>query len=69
MTYVDGFVADVPTVNREIYKKHVEAAVTSEVAAGLVLANLEHRSVIGAELSVIGASTLGTKSFVQSHPR
>jgi hypothetical protein len=46
-----------------------KTAVTSEVAAGLVLANLEHRSVIGAELSVIGASTLGTKSFVQSHPR
>src|SRR6266700_2882120 len=24
MTYVDGFVAAVPTANREIYKKHVE---------------------------------------------
>jgi len=26
MTYVDGFVAAVPTANREIYKKHAEAA-------------------------------------------
>jgi hypothetical protein len=26
MTYVDGFVAAVPTSNREIYKKHAEAA-------------------------------------------
>ena len=26
MTYVDGFVAAVPTTNREIYKKHAEAA-------------------------------------------
>src|SRR6266436_1072848 len=26
MTYVDGFIAAVPTVNREIYKKHAEAA-------------------------------------------
>jgi uncharacterized protein YbaA (DUF1428 family) len=26
MSYVDGFVAAVPTANREIYKKHVEAA-------------------------------------------
>jgi uncharacterized protein YbaA (DUF1428 family) len=26
MTYVDGFVAAVPTGNREIYKKHAEAA-------------------------------------------
>ena len=27
MTYVDGFVAAVPTTNREIYKTHAEAAV------------------------------------------
>ena len=26
MTYVDGFVAAVPTANREMYKKHAEAA-------------------------------------------
>ncbi|MGB8039892.1 MAG: DUF1428 domain-containing protein, partial [Pseudolabrys sp.] len=26
MTYVDGFVAAVPTTNRDIYKKHAEAA-------------------------------------------
>ena len=26
MTYVDGFIAAVPTANREIYKKHAEAA-------------------------------------------
>jgi uncharacterized protein YbaA (DUF1428 family) len=26
MTYVDGFVAAVPTTNREAYKKHAEAA-------------------------------------------
>jgi uncharacterized protein YbaA (DUF1428 family) len=26
MTYVDGFVAAVPATNREIYKKHAEAA-------------------------------------------
>lgn len=26
MAYVDGFVAAVPTTNREIYKKHAEAA-------------------------------------------
>jgi uncharacterized protein YbaA (DUF1428 family) len=26
MTYVDGFVAAVPTANREIYQKHAEAA-------------------------------------------
>ncbi len=26
MTYVDGFIAAVPTVNREIYKKHAETA-------------------------------------------
>src|SRR5512133_3638486 len=26
MAYVDGFVAAVPTANREIYKKHAEAA-------------------------------------------
>lgn len=26
MTYVDGFVAAVPTANRDIYKKHAEAA-------------------------------------------
>ena len=26
MTYVDGFVAAVPTNNREIYKKHAQAA-------------------------------------------
>jgi uncharacterized protein YbaA (DUF1428 family) len=26
MTYVDGFVAAVPTANREIYKNHAEAA-------------------------------------------
>jgi uncharacterized protein YbaA (DUF1428 family) len=26
MTYVDGFVAAVPTANREIYRKHAEAA-------------------------------------------
>jgi uncharacterized protein YbaA (DUF1428 family) len=26
MTYVDGFVAAVPTANREIYKKHAKAA-------------------------------------------
>jgi uncharacterized protein YbaA (DUF1428 family) len=26
MTYVDGFVAAVPTTNREIYRKHAEAA-------------------------------------------
>jgi uncharacterized protein YbaA (DUF1428 family) len=26
MSYVDGFVAAVPTTNREIYKKHAEAA-------------------------------------------
>jgi uncharacterized protein YbaA (DUF1428 family) len=26
MTYVDGFVAAVPTKNREIYKKHAEGA-------------------------------------------
>ena len=26
MPYVDGFVAAVPTANREIYKKHAEAA-------------------------------------------
>ena len=26
MTYVDGFVAAVPTVNREAYKEHAEAA-------------------------------------------
>jgi uncharacterized protein YbaA (DUF1428 family) len=26
MTYVDGFVAAVPTKNREIYKQHAEAA-------------------------------------------
>jgi hypothetical protein len=26
MTYVDGFVAAVPTANREAYKKHAEAA-------------------------------------------
>jgi len=26
MTYVDGFVAAVPTPNREAYKKHAEAA-------------------------------------------
>jgi uncharacterized protein YbaA (DUF1428 family) len=26
MTYVDGFVAAVPIANREIYKKHAEAA-------------------------------------------
>jgi uncharacterized protein YbaA (DUF1428 family) len=26
MTYVDGFVAAVPTANREIFKKHAEAA-------------------------------------------
>lgn len=26
VTYVDGFVAAVPTTNREIYKKHAEAA-------------------------------------------
>ena len=26
MAYVDGFVAAVPTTNREIYKKHTEAA-------------------------------------------
>jgi uncharacterized protein YbaA (DUF1428 family) len=26
MTYVDGFVAAVPTTNREIYKKHAETA-------------------------------------------
>jgi len=26
MTYVDGIVAAVPTANREIYKKHAEAA-------------------------------------------
>jgi uncharacterized protein YbaA (DUF1428 family) len=25
MTYVDGFVAAIPTANREIYKKHAEA--------------------------------------------
>lgn len=26
MNYIDGFVAAVPTANREIYKKHAEAA-------------------------------------------
>jgi uncharacterized protein YbaA (DUF1428 family) len=26
MTYVDGFVAAVPTANRELYRKHAEAA-------------------------------------------
>jgi uncharacterized protein YbaA (DUF1428 family) len=26
MTYVDGFVAAVPTANREAYRKHAEAA-------------------------------------------
>ena len=26
MPYVDGFVAAVPTANREIYKRHAEAA-------------------------------------------
>ena len=26
MTYVDGFVAAVPTANRDAYKKHAEAA-------------------------------------------
>src|SRR6478609_1592644 len=26
MSYIDGFVAAVPTANREIYKKHAEAA-------------------------------------------
>ncbi|MFL5090593.1 MAG: DUF1428 family protein, partial [Xanthobacteraceae bacterium] len=26
MAYVDGFVAAVPTANREIYKQHAEAA-------------------------------------------
>ena len=26
MTYVDGFVAAVPTANRGIYRKHAEAA-------------------------------------------
>jgi uncharacterized protein YbaA (DUF1428 family) len=26
MPYVDGFVAAVPTANREIFKKHAEAA-------------------------------------------
>ena len=26
MTYVDGFVAAVPTANRETYRKHAEAA-------------------------------------------
>src|SRR5256884_9940038 len=26
MAYIDGFVAAVPTANREIYKKHAEAA-------------------------------------------
>jgi uncharacterized protein YbaA (DUF1428 family) len=26
MTYVDGFVAAVPTANREIYKNHAKAA-------------------------------------------
>jgi uncharacterized protein YbaA (DUF1428 family) len=35
MTYVDGFVAAVPTANREIYKKHAEtaAAVFKELGA------------------------------------
>jgi uncharacterized protein YbaA (DUF1428 family) len=28
MTYVDGFVAAVPSANREIYKKHAESAAT-----------------------------------------
>jgi uncharacterized protein YbaA (DUF1428 family) len=39
MTYVDGFVAAVPTANREIYKKHAEAAavVFKEHGAGKVV--------------------------------
>ena len=28
MTYVDGFVAAVPTANRESYRRHAEAAAT-----------------------------------------
>ena len=28
MSYVDGFVAAVPTANREAYRKHAESAAT-----------------------------------------
>jgi uncharacterized protein YbaA (DUF1428 family) len=34
MTYVDGFVAAVPTANREIYKRHAKAAAVGQMQGG-----------------------------------
>jgi uncharacterized protein YbaA (DUF1428 family) len=47
MTYVDGFVAAVPTANREKFKRHAEEAADvfkENGAPRSISANIEHRT-------------------------